>query len=370
MPAKFPNLQSLRAIGLMSGTSLDGVDAAWLETDGELVKAFGPATTLFYEDDLRADLRRLLDLAPGLAADDPFLKRVEERLTRDHALAVSVIGRAADVIGFHGQTILHAPAQRRTWQIGDAALLARLTRMLVVHDFRTADVAAGGEGAPLVPLFHAALARELEKPLLVVNIGGVANVTWLGAEGEIIACDTGPGNGPLDDLAQKHLGAAYDKDGAFAASGRVDEDRLRALLAHPYFARPAPKSLDRLSFSALIAQATEGLAPRDAAATLAAFCAAAIAAAPVPQAPKRVLVAGGGRHNGAIMRALAARFACPVEAVEAAGWNGDALEAQCFAYLAVRSLRGLPLSLPSTTGVPAPMPGGVLATPKGSTTGA
>lgn len=348
----------LRAIGLMSGTSLDGVDVAWIDTNGERIRAFGPTATLFYQDDLRADLRHLLDLAPGLTPDDPFLRRVEERLTRDHALAVSMMGRAADVIGFHGQTILHAPAQHRTWQIGDAALLARLTRIKVVHDFRSADVAAGGEGAPLVPLFHAALAATLPKPLLIVNIGGVANVTWLGANGEIVACDAGPGNGPLDDLVQKHLGQPYDKDGAFAASGHVDEARLRALLAHPYFARPAPKSLDRLSFSTLIAQAVEGLAPADAAATLAAFCAAAIAAAPVPAPPLRVLVAGGGRHNATIMRELAIRFAAPVESVEAVGWNGDALEAQCFGYLAVRSLLGLPLSLPSTTGVAAPTTGG------------
>jgi anhydro-N-acetylmuramic acid kinase len=352
----------LRVIGLMSGTSLDGVDAAWVQTDGETVSSFGPFSTLYYEDDLRADLRRLLDLAPGLAVDDPFLRRVEERVTRDHALAASVVGRAADLIGFHGQTILHDPAHRRTWQIGDAALLRRITCLPVVHDFRSADVAAGGEGAPLVPLFHAALAHDLEKPLLVVNIGGVANVTWLGADGEIVACDTGPGNGPLDDLAQKHLGLPYDKDGEFAASGRVDEARLRALLAHSYFSRPAPKSLDRLSFSSFIGHAVTDLAGPDAAATLAAFCAAGVAAAPLPAPPKRVLVGGGGRHNATIMRELAARFPCPVEKVEAAGWNGDALEAQCFAYLAVRSLRGLPLSLPSTTGVPVPLTGGRLVT--------
>jgi len=353
--------KSLRAIGLMSGTSLDGVDAAWIETDGERISHFGPAAMLRYEDDLRADLRRLLDLAPTLAPDDPFLKVVEHRLTVDHAIAVSMLGRAADVIGFHGQTILHAPEQHRTWQIGDAALLARLARMPVVHDFRGADVAAGGQGAPFAPLFHAALAHALPKPLLVVNIGGVANITWLGENGEIIACDTGPGNGPLDDLAQKHLGQPYDKDGALAASGHVDAARLEMLLAHPYFARPAPKSLDRLTFSSLIAQATEGLLPADAAATLAAFSVTAIARAPLPAPPRRHPPARGGRHNKTLMAGLAAQFPVPVQPVEAAGWDGDALEAQCFAYLAVRSLRGLPLSLPSTTGVPVPMPGGVLA---------
>ncbi|HTQ70785.1 MAG TPA: anhydro-N-acetylmuramic acid kinase [Acidocella sp.] len=352
--------KSFRAIGLMSGTSLDGVDAAWIETDGKSVGKFGPAATVFYDAALRADLRRLLDMAPRLAPDDPFLRQVEARLTHEHALAVAMLGRTADVIGFHGQTILHAPAERRTWQIGDAAMLSHITRLPVVHDFRSADVAAGGQGAPLVPLFHAALAREMEKPLLIVNIGGVANATWLGPAGEIIACDTGPGNGPLDDLAQTYLGQPYDKDGALAASGQVDHARLQALLAHPFFALPAPKSLDRLSFSMLIEQATRGLAPPEAAATLAAFICAAVAQTPWPAPPKQVLITGGGRHNATLMAGLAARFAVPVRPVEAVGWNGDALEAQCFAFLAVRSLRGLPLSLPSTTGVPAPQTGGKL----------
>jgi anhydro-N-acetylmuramic acid kinase len=350
--------QTRRAIGLMSGTSLDGVDVATLETDGETISHFGPTATLKFEDSLRTDLRRLLDLAPTIAPDDPFLKDVQSRLTYDHAIAVGMTGRMADVIGFHGQTILHAPERRFTWQIGDAAQLAMLTRMKVVHDFRAADVAAGGQGAPFAPLFHAAMAADLPKPLLVINIGGVANITYLGGDGSILACDAGPGNGPLDDLAMRHLGTPYDTDGALAASGQVDEARLAELLAHPYFAFPAPKSLDRLTFSALIARATEGLRPADAAATLAAFSTAAIAGVNLPAPPVRVLVAGGGRHNPVLMAGLAARFAAPVQPVEAAGWDGDALEAQCFAYLAVRSVRGLPLSLPTTTGVPYPMPGG------------
>jgi len=352
--------QTTRAIGLMSGTSLDGVDAAYIETDGVSISRFGPAATLRFQPGLRADLRRLLDLAPGISADDPFLKDVERRLTQDHGIAVGLLGVGADVVGFHGQTILHAPEQGRTWQIGDAALLHQLCKIPVVSDFRSADVQAGGQGAPLAPLFHAALAQGMPKPLLVVNIGGVANMTFLGADGGILACDTGPGNGPLDDLAQKFLGLPYDKDGALAASGRVDAGRLEALLGHPYFARPAPKSLDRLSFSGLIAQATEGLAPADAAATLAAFCVAGIARAPLPAPPLRVLVCGGGRKNPVLMAGLAAAFGVPVEPVEAVGWDGDALEAQCFGYLAVRSLRGLPLSLPTTTGVARAMTGGVL----------
>jgi anhydro-N-acetylmuramic acid kinase len=350
--------KTMRAIGLMSGTSLDGIDAAWLLTDGERITQFGPAVTLLYEEEFRADLRRLLDLAPTIDAHDPFVRQVEERLTRDHALAIGLTGQGADIIGFHGQTILHQPEKHRTWQLGDAPLLARLARLPVVHDFRAADVAAGGQGAPFAPLFHAAMAENLPKPLLIVNIGGVANITWLGEGGKIIACDTGPGNGPLDDLAQKFLGQPYDKDGAFAASGTVNTARLAALMAHPYFAAPAPKSLDRLTFSALIEHAIANLAPADAAATLAAFAVEAIATAPLPAQPKQVLVSGGGRHNKELMRRLAQKFPVPVQPVEAVGWHGDALEAQCFAYLAVRSLRGLPLSLPSTTGVPTPLTGG------------
>lgn len=345
----------------MSGTSLDGVDAAWLETDGEHITAFGPTATLLYPDDFRAELRDLLERAPSLTNDDIFLRRVEERLTRDHAIAVTMLGRRADIIGFHGQTILHAPDQHRTWQIGDAALLSHITRLPVIYDFRSADVQAGGQGAPLVPLFHAALAQTLEKPLLIVNIGGVANATWLGENGEIIACDTGPGNGPLDDLVQAYLGQAYDKDGALAASGRVDEARLEVLLAHPFFAAPPPKSLDRLSFSTLIAQATADLSPSDACATLTAFICQTITLARWPAPPRQVLITGGGRHNKTLMSGLAKSFSVPVKSVEEIGWNGDALEAQCFAFLAVRSAMGLPLSLPTTTGVPAPQTGGLRA---------
>ncbi len=363
----------LRVIGLMSGTSLDGVDAAWIETDGERIKAFGPAATLYYEEPLRRDLRALLDAAPRLAADDKEVARLAAVIADRHAEAVTLLGHGADLIGFHGQTIFHDPSQRRTWQIGDAARLAHKTRLPVAYDFRSADVAAGGEGAPLAPLFHAALAADMPKPLLVVNIGGVANITWLGreglgreglsAEGAIFACDSGPGNGPLDDWVRQHTGAAFDADGALAQSGAVDQKRLAALLEDPYFARPAPKSLDRLHFSARIADVMAGAPAANGAATLAAFTAAAIARSPMPEPPLRVLVGGGGRHNPAIMAGLRVAFPVPVEPVEAVGWDGDALEAQCFGYLAVRVLRGLPLSLPSTTGVPAPCPGGKITAP-------
>jgi anhydro-N-acetylmuramic acid kinase len=354
----------LRAIGLMSGTSLDGVDAAWLETDGERIGRIGPALTLPYDDRLRADLRRVLDLAPGLSAADPFLADVTARLTARHAEAVAAVGEAADIVGFHGQTILHRPAERRTWQIGDAAALARAVALPVAYDFRSADVAAGGEGAPFAPVFHAALAERLAKPLAVLNIGGVANVSWIGADGALLACDTGPGNGPLDDWVMRHTGAPFDRDGALAGSGTPDAAVLTRLLADRYFVRPAPKSLDRLDFSrTLAASGLAALSAADGAATLAAFTAEAVARTQQPAAPLRWLVSGGGRRNPAIMAALRARLPAPVEPVEAVGWDGDALEAQCFALLAVRVRRGLPLSFPGTTGIAAPLAGGRIAVP-------
>ena len=355
----------MRVIGLMSGTSLDGVDAALIETDGERVTGFGPRLTLAYDAALRSDLRHLLTLAPGLAAGDGFLAEVEARLTARHAEAVAALGGDADLLGFHGQTILHAPAERRTWQIGDAAALARATGMAVAHDFRTADVAAGGEGAPLAPVFHAALAAGLPRPLAVLNIGGVANVTWIGADGDFTACDTGPGNGPLDDWSMRHTGTAFDRDGALARCGRADPAVMGRLLAHPYFARPAPKSLDRLDFAArLAASGLAALSTEDGAATLVAFTAEAAAAARAhwPSQPRRWLVTGGGRRNPVIMAALAARLG-EVVPVEAVGWDGDALEAQCFGHLAVRVRAGLPLTFPSTTGVAAPLAGGRIVLP-------
>jgi anhydro-N-acetylmuramic acid kinase len=374
----------LRVIGLMSGTSLDGVDAAWLETDGERIGNLGPRLTLPYDARLRSDLRRLLDRAPRLAADDRRVKTAAIRLTEYHVRAVAAIGRPADLIGFHGQTILHQPSPRqidhgqtnhahpgrrypeggRTWQIGDATLLAWRTGVRVAWDFRSADVAAGGEGAPLAPVFHAALAGALRRPVAVLNIGGVANVTWIGPDGSLLACDTGPGNGPLDDWVARHTGAAFDADGALAREGVVDPAVLGRLLNDPYFARPAPKSLDRLDFAGTLAACgIEALSPADGAATLVAFTAAAVAVTKLPDPPHRWLVGGGGRHNPAIMRALHDALGAPVDPVEAVGWDGDALEAQCFGFLAARVVAGLPLSFPGTTGVPRSLRGGQIADP-------
>ncbi len=351
-------MEMLRAIGLMSGTSLDGVDAAWLETDGERIGRIGPSLTLPYDAVLRSDLRALLDRAAGLGRDDAGVAAIAARLTARHVEAVRAIGLPADIIGFHGQTILHRPDRRLTWQIGDAARLAHATGLQVAWDFRSADVAAGGEGAPLAPVYHAALAAPLPRPVAVLNIGGVANVTYIGTDGALLACDTGPGNGPLDDWAARHSNLNCDRDGVLSAGGRVDLGVLGRLLADPYFARALPKSLDRLDFTeVLAASGLAGLSPADGAATLVAFTAEAVARVALPQAPRRWLVCGGGRRNPSLMAALRDRLG-PVAPVEAAGWDGDALEAQCFAFLAVRVLRGLALSFPGTTGVAAPLPGG------------
>ncbi|MBE7212871.1 MAG: anhydro-N-acetylmuramic acid kinase [Gluconacetobacter diazotrophicus] len=364
-----------RVVGLMSGTSLDGVDAAWIETDGESVGDLGPGLTLPYAPELRAELRRLLDrAASGLDPDDPALLAAERAVTLRHAEAVRALPGAerAALVGFHGQTILHRPApgrpgEGRTWQIGDAPLLARECGRAVAFDFRVADVAAGGEGAPLVPVFHRALPRAagLEPPLAVLNLGGVANLTFLGADDTLLACDTGPGNAILDDWAEQHTGEPCDRDGRLAASGRVEAGVLERLLDHPFLRRPAPKSLDRLDFHAHAARATAGLGPANGAATLAAFTAACVAATVLPGRPERWLVCGGGRHNPALMAALRNRLG-RVDAVEAVGWDGDALEAQCFAFLAARVRRNLPLSFPGTTGVPTPLAGGRIVEPDAS----
>jgi anhydro-N-acetylmuramic acid kinase len=361
----------LRTIGLMSGTSLDGVDAAYVETDGERIGRFGPSVTIPYPPALRRDLRALLDAAPALhaegrLADDPGLLDCARRLTERHAEAVEALNMPAELIGFHGQTILHRPATRpgekgHTWQIGDPALLARSTGVEVVHDFRSADVAAGGQGAPLVPVFHRVLAESLPKPVAILNLGGVGNVTWIGADGELIAFDTGPANGPLDDWARRSLGQDYDRDGKLALAGAPDGAVLGRLMAHPYLAASPPKSLDRLDFDLALRESGAGaLSPADGAATLAAFCAVCVGAAArhFPDPPVQWLVAGGGRRNPALMKALASMLEAPVRPVEVAGWDGDALEAQAFGVLAARVARGLPLTFPGTTGAPYPLTGG------------
>jgi anhydro-N-acetylmuramic acid kinase len=301
-----------------------------------------------------------------LAQADEFVTRVQAETVEGFLKTENIDKATVDVVGFHGQTVLHKPDKRLTVQIGDGAALARRLGLPVVYDFRAADVAAGGQGAPLVPVYHQALARTLERPhpIAVLNVGGVANVTFVDG-GDPVACDTGPGNALIDDFMRARTGAPLDRDGDQAAKGRVHEDFVARVLADKFFDLPYPKSLDRNAF----AYANLGLpefSVVDGAATLSALTAAAVArvVAHLPAPPKTWIVAGGGAHNPTLMRMLANRLApAPVETADAAGWSADALEAQAFAFLAVRGVRGLPLTFPKTTGVPEPMIGGILADP-------
>lgn len=360
-----------RAIGLMSGTSMDGIDVALIETDGDRELAHGPSAVTDYPAEIKVKLRGALQEAHGLKnrADRPAaLLELERSLTRLNAKAVrhflqanGIDPASVDVIGYHGQTVLHDPGRSVTVQLGDGALLAALTGIDVVYDMRAADVAAGGEGAPLAPVYHRALAAQLPGlPAAFLNIGGVANVTWIGDGGRMLAFDTGPGNALLDDWMLKRCGAAHDAGGAAAARGHVDEDALTELLTNSYFGAPPPKSLDRDAFSA---SPVEALSVDDGAATLAAFTAASIAKAReyMPREPHIWVVCGGGRKNKILMSMLAERVSNAVVPAEAVGLDGDIIEAEAWAYMAVRSLEGLPISFPETTGVTAPMCGGVLA---------
>jgi anhydro-N-acetylmuramic acid kinase len=364
----------VRAIGLMSGTSMDGVDVALIDTDGEAVTAFGASHYRPYSEVERELLRRGLADARGMADrnERPGVLREAERLvTQAHAEAVEqflttrgVARASVDVIGFHGQTVLHRPEQRLTVQIGDGAALARATQAQVVYDLRAADVAAGGQGAPLVPVYHRALVRsvDLAGPVCVLNIGGVSNISYVDDD-VLIACDTGPGNALLDDFMLRTTGQAVDRDGALAATGEANDAWIAEALQLPFFAAPPPKSLDRNAFAALV---LPELSAADGAATLTALTAASIARV-VPHLPKRPsswVVAGGGANNPTMMRMLAGRLpGTTVTTAVELGWQGDAVEAQAFAFLAVRSLKGLPLTFPGTTGAPQPMTGGVLAKP-------
>jgi anhydro-N-acetylmuramic acid kinase len=353
------------AIGVISGTSMDGIDVALIESDGEARLEAGPAATFPYPGRVAERLRAVVASPSEAVAPQ---RELESEVSDAHVAAVeaflerfSLARECVAVIGLHGQTILHRPREGVTRQLLDGARAAAALGVDVVADFRSADVRAGGEGAPLAPVYHAAMAANLERPLMILNWGGVGNVTYLGAEGEIIAFDTGPANALIDDFLISRRGLAFDENGTLAASGRVDREALAILMGDPYFERPAPKSLDRNHFSALASACVEALSDADGAATLSAFTVESTAAAlaQVPRAPKRWLVGGGGRRNPDLMRRLAERLQAPVEPVEAIGFDGDSIEAQCFAYLALRSRRGLPLSFPTTTGVPEPLTGGV-----------
>lgn len=360
--------QALWALGAMSGTSLDGVDAAMLHTDGERILDFGTSGYRTYTRAERAVLKSALGRWPG---DD--LDAALEVVQRAHAEVLSDFP-GAQIVGFHGQTLAHEPRGRGTHQLGDGAALARTLGKPVVWDFRSADVALGGEGAPLAPFFHWACARWIgaTRPLCFLNLGGVGNLTWVDprkakpeAEGALLAFDTGPANAPINDLVAERLGLDCDRDGALARKGRVEDGALELFLEEAYFRKMPPKSLDRDDFSLMLDLVRE-LSDADAAATMTAMAAAAVMQGMehCPAAPERVLVTGGGRKNPVMMRMLAAGLDCSVEPVENAGLDGDMLEAQAFAYLAVRVARGLPTSCPSTTGVAAPVGGGQISRPE------
>ncbi|MDX2288495.1 MAG: anhydro-N-acetylmuramic acid kinase [Hyphomicrobiaceae bacterium] len=362
-----------RALGLMSGTSLDGIDVAMVETDGCDVVRRGPAMTFPYAADVRRRLVEALAHARSMTERSQrpgLLPVVEREVTELHAAAISAYLRrqgleraAIDVVGFHGQTVLHKPEARLTVQLGDGPLLAQLAQVPVVYDLRAADVAAGGQGAPLVPVYHRAVASGLpQRPLAILNIGGVANITFIGRDDTLLAFDTGPGNALIDDWMRTHKGLAHDEDGATAARGAVHEDVVRFYLSHSFFGAMPPKSLDRNTF---FSDLVGGLSVEDGAATLTAFTAGAIARARevLPEEPALWVVAGGGRHNRTLMGMIAARVENAVVPAEAVGLDGESMEAEAWGYLAVRALEGLPITYPGTTGVSVPMTGGRLARP-------
>jgi anhydro-N-acetylmuramic acid kinase len=371
-------MSHVTAIGLMSGTSYDGVDVALVETDGEAIGRLGPTGYRPYSEQERDVIARAIAAAGKVEdrAERPrALSLAEELVTDLHAEAVeaflaanAMAPSAVAVVGFHGQTVLHRPDRGVSIQLGNGSALATRLGMPVVYDFRAADLAAGGQGAPIVPVFHRALVGMLERalPIAVLNVGGVANLTFIDQDDVLIAFDTGPGNALLDDFLRLRTSQAHDEGGRVAAAGRVDEAAVTRVLAHPFFARQPPKSLDRNAFRQWVMKEARlaGKSTEDGAATLTAITAAAVAraVAVLPRAPVSWIVAGGGTRNPTLMGMLAQRLApAHVETATAVGWSADGLEAQAFAYLAVRALKGLPITFPSTTGVTRPLQGGVLA---------
>jgi anhydro-N-acetylmuramic acid kinase len=361
------------AVGLMTGTVLDGfIDIAMIRSDGETIDDFGPWELAPYPTDITALLAQTLDAAREWRFTGPepeIFRQAEKALTEAQSAAVNLFlekhgYRASDitVVGFHGQTVLHAAPQDGargfTRQLGDGAIMSKIVGTDVVFDFRSADMDAGGQGAPLSAIYHKAMLRKIGAgaDCAMLNLGGVANITWCGAD-DMVAFDTGPANAPVNDWIRAKTGREMDRDGKIAASGTVDEERLSVLLQHPFLHAKYPKSLDRFDFPASMA---DGLGLEDGAATLTAFTAGAVGKALdlLPERPKRIVVCGGGRKNPVMMKEIAKRAGVEVTIADDAGLRGDAVEAECFAYLAMRSLRGLPISFPHTTGVAKPQTGG------------
>jgi anhydro-N-acetylmuramic acid kinase len=340
----------------MSGTSLDAIDLAMLKTDGETIIEHGLSKCVPIPPALQEEL---WDLMQGRG---DFLS-IEDKYSRLVAASIKEFiddpkVQYPDVIGLHGQTITHRPQDGLTWQLGNPNLVASLTGISVVADFRRRDMVFGGQGAPLVPIYHMALSSDLPKPLAVVNIGGVSNVTYIGMHGELIAFDTGVGNALLNDWVYAHTGEHYDLDGRYAIAGSVHHHIIEKAMKHPYFDSNPPKSLDRNAFSL---DMVAGLSLEDGAATLTQFTVSSIADSRkyFPQQAENWVICGGGVHNPAMMQSLNQELQREVISADVVGWRVDSVEAEAFAFLAVRSLRGLPLSMPSTTGVSHAMTGGI-----------
>ncbi|WP_417832118.1 anhydro-N-acetylmuramic acid kinase [Terasakiella sp.] len=351
-------------LGLMSGTSLDGIDVALIKTDGDKVGELLGFQTYPYDEDFRENVQA------SFGRKDNF-GDLEEQVTQRHIQAVERFLQGEgfarsdiDLIGFHGQTVFHDPAAGLTVQLGNGADMARAVGIDVVNDLRSADVRAGGQGAPLVPVFHRALVQQqdLKGPIAILNLGGVGNVTWIGCDGELLAFDTGPGNALIDDWVKRHTGQPYDEDGIIAARGDIHDDCVNTFIRHPYFQKPAPKSLDRDELKSFAFDLVDDLSVEDGAATLAAFSVASVIKAQdeFPDWPNCWIVCGGGRLNKSLMSAFRAYLYADVRTAEQVGWNGDAIEAQAFAYLAARSAEGLAITFPGTTGVAKPISGGAL----------
>ena len=361
------------AVGLMTGTVLDGeIDVALLRSDGESVFELGPFYTHQYSNATQDVIRAAVDDASlwNFSGDLPTsFALAETELTLEQSAAVrAAVANASlsmsdiSVVGFHGQTVLHRPSTEslsnnkhgRTLQLGDGERMARETGLTVVHNFRSADMRQGGQGAPLAPVYHQALMRAagMDKGATIVNLGGISNLTWWDQQQGLIAFDAGPANAPIDDWVRKKGHGSFDRGGDLGLNGCVDENRLLSVMQYSYFTDPFPKSLDRQDFENVIQSVTTGLALNDGAALLAAVCASAIdkGLALLPEWPERLILCGGGRHNRAIRQEIAVRTGCKVLLAEDVGWRGDAIEAECFAFLAERVLRSLPTSFPSTTG--------------------
>ncbi len=373
---KTSDMKSSWAVGLMTGTVLDGfIDIAMIRSDGETIDEFGPWELAPYPTDIRSLLAETLDIAREWQFKGPepeIFRKAEIALTEAQSLAVNLFlekhgFQSSDIaaVGFHGQTVLHVAPQGGnrgfTRQLGDGAIMSRIVGTDVVFDFRSADVEAGGQGAPLSAIYHKAMLQKIGAGAdhAMLNLGGVANITWCNSS-DMIAFDTGPANAPVNDWIRAKTGKEMDRDGKIAASGNVDEERLRVLLSHPFLHAPYPKSLDRFDFPASMA---DGLGLEDGAATLTAFTAGAVGKALdlLPERPKKIVVCGGGRKNPVMMKEISKRANVEVIIADDVGLRGDAVEAECFAYLAMRSLKGLPLSFPHTTGVAKPQTGGRIA---------